>query len=80
MRVKCQGGNTTEPLSARLVTGQTRSDLHDPPSYTRTGPNIFVRHLSGGSPTGARRRSGVVRETDTFLELVAIKKRYSSPI
>lgn len=45
-----------------------------------TGPNNFVRHLSGGSPRRTPTVRGV-REMDTFLELVAIKKvfRASSP-
>lgn len=67
------GGNTTEPLSARLVTGQTRSDIHNPPPYTEQAP-IF---LFATSPVDLSRRTPTirgVRESDTFLELVAIEK------
>lgn len=77
------GGDTTEPLSARLVTGQTRSDIHNPPSYTEQAP-IFLFATSPVDLSPPHRRTPTirgVRETDTFLELVAIKEvfRASSP-
>lgn len=46
------------------------------PSFLHTNrPQYFCSPPLRWISPGARRRSGVVRETDTFLELVAIKKK-----
>lgn len=90
MRVKCQWGaggggvaRTTEPLSARLVTGQNALRCPQAASLRGSGPDICGRSpplrwislsLSLPLSTCTQAIRGV-REMDTFLELVAINNK-----